>query len=183
MKTEENYLDKLVLNAFPDNIASERNVTLWNGIRKTLRFKKFFKLSLNTFNVYYSAIILTAVVSTSVYYICKDAGNSSPTGNINCQQQPAAENNVAPDQAQSANSERAGEAQISPVCGQNMNKAARENAVKEPSTVTKDAIDLNIVDKEPLLDNASKAKKVKVVKKQLVITDTIRKKDTVIIRK
>lgn len=186
MKTEDNYIDKLVRDAIPDQTDPIDNAELWNSISRALRFRRFFKFSLNSFNIYYSALILGVVVTSAVYFTSKNDGPGMAGENKNCVKQEV----VKADQtsaSDSLNAENKGEAASVPAENNSGNNLSNNNTATsvQASTVAENGQSetKTAEAKEAEIAAAAKQKKVKVVKKKYVINDTVRHKDTVVMKK
>jgi len=184
METKENYIDELVRNSLSRTGPSSDDAALWDRIDKTMKFKRFLRFSLNTFNIYYSVAILLIIFSAVYFFINNNSQNISPVNNNNSiQPAPSAKNDVQPE----LKNDKIGDpsaSSIQPVSGQNIQDNSAKKSNTNSLTVIKKETENNISTTENTESKTTKkAKKVKVVKKQVVITDTIRKKETVIIKK
>ncbi|MGD0711388.1 MAG: hypothetical protein ABR968_09425 [Bacteroidales bacterium] len=178
MEPANNYLDELVRKAFPEEDTRSDNAALWDSIDKTLKYKGFLRFSLSHFNIYYSVLIVVIISSASYLFI----------NNNNSQNTPPLNNNsikLVPTVKDSSQQELKNEATVSSI-QQTGNAQNIQNQSSGKSDKNSLAVVNNKTDKpsSPTGDTGSrKTKKIKVVKKQLVITDTVHKKDTVYIKK
>ena len=181
METTNNYIDELVKKAYPDKIPSADDAILWKRIDSTLKYKGFLKFSLKTFNVYYSASILVVAVFISSYFL---TNNNTAETKINTKMQIQTAPNKSNIIQKAQEAPKTNEKQSS-----TLQSESKQMKQIEPKQNNKQ-LTVAIVDKTICNDstnnnnNASaKKKKVKFVKKTIFITDTIHKKDTVLIRK
>ena len=188
MEPANNFIDDLVRKSFPDKVTSAEDTALWDSIDKTLRFKGFLRFSLSHFNIYYSVLIVL-VISSASYLIINNASakNTPPVNNNSFQTVPAVKDNIQMD----SKDNKAIESSVA--ASQNVNlptadKSGGQNIQKQVSgTTDANPANVNNNSEKPLIpaedNNSKKTKKVKVIKKQVVITDTVHKKDTVYIKK
>jgi hypothetical protein len=185
MEPANNYIDDLVRNAFPQEDTRSGDAALWDRIDKTLRFKGFLRFSLSHFNIYYSVFIIIAI--TSATYLVMNNNHSKytpPVKNNNTQIVPAVMDSTPAEQkdnnaiessvssSQNANMPATGtsgghniQSQVSGTFDANSGPVATKNSEKPASAATDNML--------------KKQKKVKVIKTQVVVTDTVRKRDTV----
>ncbi len=180
METNNNYIDELVRNSLPDNEPSSNDAALWDRIDSTLKYKRFLRFSLNNFNIYYSIVIFLIVVSFVGYFLINNNSKNTTTEN-NCSKQPInTVKNNASSLPQNDKTIKPSVTSDKMVCGQNVQDkhSKKTNTYSLPVIKETENKTVSTENKEP-----KNAKKIKIVKKRLVITDTIRKKDTVFIKK
>jgi len=172
METKENYIDELTRNALSGPEPSSNDASLWSRIDNTMKYKRFLRFSLNTFNVYYSAAILLITVSSAVYFFANNNSQNTSPVYKNKSIQPA---------PPSASSSQPCLPDRQAIDGENIQNEPTE----KPNTNSLPAIKNETENSTASTVNSKpkSAKKVMIVKKQYVITDTILKKNTVIIRK
>ena len=181
MKPANNYIDELAKNAFPEKLASSDDAALWDSIDKTMKLKKFFIFSVKNFNIYYSVLLILIMVSASAYFISKNnLKNDTPAAN-SATNVIAAKDNISTE----TENNKAVEIAANTAQADKVNKLQEINSVKndvsKPLPEIKNETENNLTSRKDSVPK--KKKKVKVIKKQYVVVDTIHKKDTVYIKK
>jgi hypothetical protein len=176
METKDNHLDELIRSTLKEESPGD-NASLWNHIDKTLKYKGFLRFSFSSFNIYYSVVLLTTMVS-SAYFIWNNNSENDTTVNKNI------EKNISNSQ-QNLDSEKTTYNNTSILPDQNQEPKQYENIVLSEQNSNK-INDVKTVKNFPDSTDSittQKVKKVKIIKKQVLITDTVRKRDTIYIKR
>jgi hypothetical protein len=174
METKDNPLDKLMRNTLKEGSSGD-DAALWNRIDKTLKYKGFLRFSFSSFNIYYSVALLLIIASAYFIWNNNQENNTAINNDI--------KTNISKPQ-QTINSENTSNT-TSVIPDQNQDPKLYKNIVlSDPnSNETNDAKTVKNFPDNTDSNSTQKVKKVKIIKKQVVITDTIRKKDTIYIKK
>jgi len=180
MEPSNNYIDDLVRKSFPDKVTNTDDAELWNRISRTMRFKRFLRFSLSSFNIYYSVLTIFLISSAAYFFINQNSQNTAPANNNSILAVPSAKDCSQPE----LKSDKIIEPSVSAIPQANGQKIQAESSEKTDTNSSLILKNKTVKPSSPFADNGYiKPKKVKVVKKQLIITDTIHKKDTVYIKK
>jgi hypothetical protein len=188
MEPANNYIDDLVRKSFPAEDTRSDDAALWDSIEETLKYKRFLRFSLRDFNIYYSVLIIL-LLSCAAYFIINKS-NSSNTPSVNNSTKQIVSTVKYNSQKESKNDNSIGSnASVAALAANQADGKTGEQNLKNNSTgnsnPTPSAEINNNTEKSSSqnVDNGSKrSKKVKVIKKQVIITDTVRKIDTVYIK-
>jgi hypothetical protein len=180
METTNNYIDDLVRKSFPDKITSPDDAALWDRIDKTMKYKRFLRFSLSNFNIYYSVLIILLISSAAYFFINNNSRNTAPINNNSILPVPIVKDIIQP--------EFKNDKTINPSVSSIRLASGQNTQSKLPGKSDTNSLPVikNKTEKPSYLTgeiSSKKTKKVKVVKKQFVITDTIYKEDTVYIKK
>ena len=178
METNNNYIDDIVRKTLSEDDSSFKDAALWDRIDNTLKYKRFLRFSLNHFNIYYSIAILLVTVSFIGYYVTYNnlenstsikSNPTQPVNNIkdNVNPLPQNDNTVEPSVKSVSSVENVKTEQLGKT------NTSSLPVIKETENNTTTNVN----------NELKSTKKVKIIKKQLVITDTIRKKDTIYVKK
>jgi len=184
METKNNYIDELVRNSLSCTEQSSDDAALWCRIDNTMKYKRFLKFSLNTFNIYYSVVLLLIIISATAYFfINNNSQNTSPVKNNNSIQLAPSTNNNVPTELKSDKTDKPSVSSVQPAIEQNLQDNSTKKINGKTSPVIKNEQKNATTTENTESKTDKKTKKIKVVKKQFIVTDTILKKDTVVIKK
>lgn len=176
MDEKYKYIDKVVKGKL-DGLQAKSTLLGWAKLNKVMALKRFLKFSVTRFNIYYAAIVLTATTSGTYY-----AFSEVSSGNNKCGIKYMKTEDIERVEYYRDSVELEKDCSVSPVeknadtIRGNQQKDSNNNILNQE--VTNSKVNDSIKNEEP-------KKKVvrKVIKKHIVIKDTILQKDTVVVKK